>query len=153
MRESTASTCLSDALKAKSARDGQPGFDYDRSLAAAFEHFPDTYDALRVRELAYFRYVVRDEGRGGNDDARPRESSELIRRGSIVCDPIVYEDFFPISAAGIFRFNLGERKPTSARNAEDRELFEHELGRRVIDEHGLYVKMEESSLGGRATPF
>jgi len=137
---------LNDVRSATAASDGVPDFDYDRSLAAAFETFPDTYDELRFRELAYFRYDVSGETPRGDGDARPQNLSELIRRGFIVCDPIVYEDFLPISAAGIFRSNLGEREATTVRGAETRELFQFQLGCRVIDEHDLYAKIEQSTL-------
>ena len=39
------------------------------------------------------------------DDPQP-----LIERGWVVAQPITYEDFLPVSAAGIFQSNLGNEK-------------------------------------------
>ena len=43
------------------------------------------------------------------DDPQP-----LIERGWVAAQPITYEDFLPVSAAGIFQSNLGNE--TQARN-------------------------------------
>ena len=144
---------LNDVRNQVAASEGTRESDYGRSLSAAFEAFPDTYEELRVRELAYFRYAVRDEGSLGNSEARTLDMSELIRRGSIVCDPIVYEDFLPISAAGIFRSNLGERDVTAVRIGANHDHFESALGCRVIDEHDLYAKIEQKTLAAVRRTF
>ncbi len=39
------------------------------------------------------------------DDPQP-----LIERGWVVAQPITYEDFLPVSAAGIFQSNLGNER-------------------------------------------
>jgi uncharacterized glyoxalase superfamily metalloenzyme YdcJ len=69
-----------------------------------------------------------------------------VRRGLVACDPIVYEDFLPISAAGIFRSNLGDRENPTVRSAANLDLFERQLGCSVIDEHDLYASIERGSL-------
>ncbi len=137
---------LDDVRNSASTSEGARDSDYGRSLEAAFESFPDTYEELRVRELAYFRYDVRNERALGDGDVRSSDMSDLIREGSVVCDPIVYEDFLPISAAGIFRSNLGDREATTVPTAENRDLFEFQLGCRIIDEHDLYSKIEQTTL-------
>ncbi len=137
---------LDGARSETDARTGERDADYARALEKAFEAFPDTYEELRVRNLAYFRYAVSDDSSAHDGDGRPCDVSELIRRGSVVCRPVVYEDFLPISAAGIFRSNLGERDVTEVSGSANRDLFELQLGCEVIDEHDLYSKIEQRTL-------
>ena len=70
----------------------------------------------------------------------------LIADGAIEAFPIVYEDFLPVSAAGIFQSNLGgtEQKHYQANAAQ--QVFEEALQARVQDEIALYAKAEADSL-------
>jgi uncharacterized glyoxalase superfamily metalloenzyme YdcJ len=137
---------LNDARTAPATIEGPTDSDYGRRLSAAFEEFPDTYEELRAREFAYFRYRVKGGGVRHDGDTRPRELSALLRAGLVACDPIVYEDFLPISAAGIFRSNLDGREVTIVSRAGGRELFERQLGCALLDEHDLYATIEQNSL-------
>lgn len=89
---------------------------YDQCLSAKdFSHFPDDWSMLRSQDLAYFRKT--NEG----------------------YEPITYEDFLPVSAAGIFRSNLRETGQATALNASaNKDAFEAALGRSVIDMFELY---------------
>jgi uncharacterized glyoxalase superfamily metalloenzyme YdcJ len=97
-------------------------------LAAAFKAFPDTWAEIRTQKLAYFRYFTRPTSStmfGGIDshadaEARltPEKLEELIVSGKVGFEPIVYEDFLPASAAGIFQSNLVESASASAVNGE-----------------------------------
>ena len=52
----------------------------------------------------------------------------LIAAGHVTADPMIYEDFLPVSAAGIFQSNLDgqeRRRPVANPN---RELFIEALG-------------------------
>ncbi len=85
--------------------------------ATIFAEFPDDLDTLRASGLAFFR-----SGTG---------------------EPILYEDFLPASAAGIFRSNLGPAAgPAAERPPSDevgRAALEAALGAPVLDEMALYA--------------
>jgi len=87
---------------------------YDTCLAAKdFTDFPDNHAALEENGLAYF------------------DSSGT---------PLVYEDFLPVSAAGIFKSNLREREESETRAATGNQAaFEAALGRPVLDMFELYA--------------
>jgi len=102
---------------------------YDAAMAAPDpaatwdQHFPATDREFADQQLAY--YV-------GGDPAKP----------------VVYEDFLPASAAGIFRSNLdGETRRTAADDDvddDDSDYSEHwladALGRDLLDPYALYQK-------------
>ena len=108
----------------------QEGADRD---AGAFAAFPDDHETLRRDGLAFYRYVpVADVPLGA------QSLEEAIRAGSVRAEPILYEDFLPVSAAGIFRSNLaggpGETGPASPRQG----VLEEALGCEILDPFTLY---------------
>ncbi len=104
---------------------GQSPAVYERVLAEAFTAFPDDYDTLHQEGLAFFR-----------------------RLGSKQLEPITYEDFLPVSAAGIFQSNLGEGGQGSYGAQSSRIGFEAALGRPTLDEMALYQAAEQASFRG-----
>ncbi|RVQ69124.1 VOC family protein [Croceicoccus ponticola] len=89
--------------------------DYDANLAAAFAPFPDDWNTLRSEALAYFR----------DSDTGP--------------EPLVWEDFLPVSAAGIFRSNLGDGARDEVVTSGSQAQFETALGIPVADMFALYA--------------
>lgn len=70
----------------------------------------------------------------------------LLEQGALTISPMIYEDFLPVSAAGIFQSNLGDKGHSGyARDANQRQ-FEQALGVPVIDEVALYAKRQQASL-------
>ncbi|MXG36581.1 DUF1338 family protein, partial [Escherichia coli] len=69
----------------------------------------------------------------------------LIERGWVVAQPITYEDFRPVSAAGIFQSNLGNETQARGQGNASREAFEAALGCTVYDEFTLYQEAEVRS--------
>jgi uncharacterized glyoxalase superfamily metalloenzyme YdcJ len=75
------------------------------------ERLPNTERELGQKDLAYFAYRMAHPS-GGLTDSRARDAVErrdlqaLVDAGVVLADPIVYEDFLPRSAAGIFASNL-----------------------------------------------
>lgn len=90
---------------------------YDSCLAHAdFSSFPDTHTELKAQNLAYY-------DAGGN--------------------PVTYEDFLPVSAAGIFKSNLRETESVAAQTATGSQTaFETALGRPVLDMFELYAAID-----------
>ncbi|MDU1295713.1 MAG: VOC family protein [Enterobacter hormaechei] len=118
---------------------------YSERLAERFAAFPDDWATLRQEGLAFFRYSVTEAG-AGSGQARASSVDDLIAEGLLRFDPIIYEDFLPVSAAGIFQSNLGsEDQRTYASNA-NRSAFEAALGAKVCDNMELYARAEQESL-------
>jgi uncharacterized glyoxalase superfamily metalloenzyme YdcJ len=111
-----------------------------------FQTFPDSEMFLRRQELAYFRYRLTPTGEAHRQAFRPGDDPQpLIERGWVVAQPIIYEDFLPVSAAGIFQSNLGNETQARSRGNSSREAFEAALGCPVNDEFALYQQAEDRS--------
>lgn len=70
----------------------------------------------------------------------------LIAEGIICFDPIVYEDFLPVSAAGIFQSNLGDGAQQEFEASPNQKRFETDLGAQVLNEFDHYASIEKASL-------
>src|SRR5690606_28270478 len=103
---------------------------YYQILESVFEAFPDDYRTLHDEGLAYFYYqAVNDapypssaaselnlnslEESYSDDSISKQAMTQLIEQGIVRFEPIVYEDFLPVSAAGIFQSNLHDDKQSS----------------------------------------
>ena len=132
---------------------GNAGADYQARLNAAFNDFPDDLKTMREEGLGFFRYALTDKGRAANQDALgAKPLHALVDEGWLEAEPITYEDFLPVSAAGIFQSNLGadEQKSYAANSAQ--AVFEAALGATVQDEIALYEEAQARSLK-EAVPF
>ncbi|WP_282264168.1 VOC family protein [Stenotrophomonas sp. PS02301] len=140
---------LYDQLLAQ-ARDsggaGSTGQDYPTRLAAAFTAFPDDHDTLRREGLGYYRYALTDAGRANPGAVGDLPAEALIAAGLASADPIVYEDFLPVSAAGIFQSNLGGDEQRAYAAHANRDAFEQALGMTVEDEFAIYARLQAESL-------
>ncbi|WP_062226477.1 2-oxoadipate dioxygenase/decarboxylase HglS [Aureimonas frigidaquae] len=128
---------------------GQGAQTYEATLTQVFEALPDTWDGLRTGCLAYFRYAPTAAGLAAVRSAGTSASQSLdalVACGFVTADPIVYEDFLPVSAAGIFQSNLGTDAQSNAGARGNRTLFEEALGRSVIDETHLYETAQARSI-------
>lgn len=126
------------------APDGSNAADYRAALAAAFARFPDDWNAIRRAGLGYFTYALTDNGRRAQASSQDLESA--IEDGLIRFDPIVYEDFLPVSAAGIFLSNLGEHRAEDLIAGPNQQMFETDLGAPVLDEFAHYADIETTSV-------
>lgn len=148
-----AGRALYDALldRARGARDDE----------AAFAAFPDTVEELRDRDLAYFRYRATGQGRQAAASGRVAADCDLDRmlaEGWAAAEPITYEDFLPVSAAGIFHSNLRQAENRSCGDGAARGAargaacsaaqgdFEAALGAPVLDMFALYATAERESI-------
>ena len=118
------------------AADGSNATEYVAKLEAVFEAFPDRWRDLHDQRLAYFKYGVGEGGAAGDDP------QSLLDAGALTLSPIIYEDFLPVSAAGIFQSNLGDEARGDAQAASSRAEFETALGKPVSDEFALYESMQ-----------
>ena len=120
---------------------------YVQLMEQHFRAFPDNHTQMREQGLAYFRYFVTEIGLAARGQAeQPRTLEALVSAGHVAVEPLVYEDFLPVSAAGIFQSNLGDAAQNHyAANANQAE-FEQALGRKTIDELQLYGQTQQRSI-------
>ncbi len=136
------------------SRDALAGFpsesnaaEYLRQLGDHFAEFPDDLGQMRQQDLAYFRYFATEKGLAARDQAdRPTSLQGLIDAGHVHFEPLVYEDFLPVSAAGIFQSNLGDDAQSHYAGGSTQDAFHRALGRSVLDELALYADTQQRSL-------
>ncbi|WNL42543.1 VOC family protein [Halomonas sp. PAMB 3264] len=132
----------------RQARSQTAGLDneaHQRVLEEVFSALPDSDEAMRREGLAYFHYHLTEAGNSARAVGKT-DVQTLIAQGLIEAQPITYEDFLPVSAAGIFQSNLGEGQQGTYRANANREAFEEALGAPVTSELALYAERERASL-------
>lgn len=137
----------------------QENDDYLKVLNEAFSEFPDDLLELIKADLVHFHFEVNESKLQSLnlEQLSIKKGSELsldilvnlVTAGIIEATPITYEDFLPVSAAGIFKSNIVEGGFTKARN--DLELtnktdLEAALGEQIIDPQGIYFTESQASL-------
>ncbi len=137
--------------------DGSNAEAYMDKLETVFAEFPDNWNTLRRERLAYFTYRLTEQGvrhangmgnralRGGESPLR-NWAEEWIADGLLAADPITYEDFLPVSAAGIFQSNLGDQTQQDVSLDPNQAAFERDLGISVADPFAHYEALEAESL-------
>ena len=123
---------------------GSQAPDYGQRLQEAFSRFPDDLDALRRQRLGYFYYTLADRRSALPPGATDLET--LVARGIVAASPVIYEDFLPVSAAGVFQSNLGGTEQRSYSASAAQAAFEDALGANVADPFTLYEAIEASSI-------
>jgi len=159
---------LYDRLLQK-VRDNGNSNSYSSRLQQVFEEqFPDDIQSLRQQQLAYFVYrlttddkslllLQKEEYNEQQQEENYNDKSTILEKfindGSIICDPLLYEDFLPISAAGIFRSNLADTTTTTTTTVavddddnNNKTTFEIALGCPVYDEFELYEAVQNQSI-------
>ncbi|CRN06249.1 hypothetical protein PYEL_20410 [Pseudomonas sp. URMO17WK12:I11] len=120
---------------------------YMAILTDTFAAFPDDLAQMREQGLAYFRYFATEKGLAARDkQGRPTTLQGLIDADHVHFEALVYEDFLPVSAAGIFQSNLGDDAQAEYGSNANRAAFEAALGLQVQDELALYAQSERRSL-------
>lgn len=127
----------------KPAADGSNAADYMAALSSAFVAFPDEWRAIYDQKLGYFRYHRTDAAQGILDS---KNIGTLLDEGILTISPIIYEDFLPVSAAGIFQSNLGDDAAQADQKPASQTAFETALGMSVLDEFTHYQKIQDASL-------
>ncbi|WP_136068900.1 2-oxoadipate dioxygenase/decarboxylase HglS, partial [Modicisalibacter radicis] len=132
---------LYDRLLGESRRRtaGLTNDEHQRVLAEVFAEFPDTEAELRRQALAFFEYRPTEAGRRSGK-AGDSDIEALIEQGLVEARPITYEDFLPVSAAGIFQSNLGGGGNDAYAGNANRGALEAALQGKVHDELELYAE-------------
>lgn len=140
-----------DALLARvddevARRPGDDRADIARALWAG--ELPDTEQELAAQGLAHFTYHA-VPGRPQDGSRPPAALQDLVAQGWVRAEPVVYEDFLPRSAAGIFQSNLsdeGSRNNDQQGTDYDSDWLSGVLGRDVLDPFDLYEEQQNRSL-------
>ena len=114
-------------------------------LAEVFKAFPDDYATLHRDGLAFFHYQAA-QGASVAGSVTLEQVESLIEQGALKITPMIYEDFLPVSAAGIFQSNLGGSSHDHYASSASQQEFEQALGVAVIDEIELYAQRQQASL-------
>lgn len=113
----------------RNAGTGQDNLTHQMHLQETFRTFPDSEFLMRQQGLGWFRYRLTPSGEAHRQVIHPGDDPQpLIERGWVVAQPITYEDFLPVSAAGIFQSNLGNETRACNHGDASREAFEQALG-------------------------
>ncbi|WP_222262940.1 2-oxoadipate dioxygenase/decarboxylase [Modestobacter marinus] len=113
---------------------------------------PDSEAELARQDLAFFTF--RPVERVPDGTAPPRDLPGLLAEGWLVAEPIVYEDFLPRSAAGIFASNLSGRGEMDAAQGgahRDADWLSEAIGRPIRVPEQVYAEQRAESLARAAT--
>lgn len=130
--------------RCRPAGDGSNADEYRATLAETFTAFPDDWEEMRKQGLAYFSYRLTDAGAATRLESFDLEAA--LAEGLITCDALVYEDFLPVSAAGIFQSNLGDDESQAFEASPNQKTFEEALGAEVLDMFEHYASLESASI-------
>ncbi|MCU0689492.1 MAG: DUF1338 family protein [Phycisphaerales bacterium] len=144
--------CLAAAEEATSKHPGLAQKDfaaYEALIVAAFAPFPKTAAELLSRGLIWGMYSPTAKGLAAKGTITTTDARELVRLGYARLDGHRYEDFLPVSAAGIFASNLnqyGTKTTAHVRPTYVQKDLEDVLGREIINTDEAYRAAEAQSL-------
>nr|WP_198423943.1 VOC family protein [Microlunatus antarcticus] len=113
------------------------------------EHLPQTETGLALAGLGFFRFHATGTARPSTGSGTVAGLAELLESGALVAEPIVYEDFLPRSAAGIFQSNLtdeGSRDDDQLGTPYDLVRLSEVVGITIADPNDLYAAQQAASL-------
>ena len=116
--------------------------EYYRQLQQGFTLFPDDLTGIWQQGLGYFRY----RAVSGPSQALRADWQWLIDYAHVRLIPLTYEDFLPVSAAGIFQSNLDQRETQQIVRSPNQQAFEQALGCAVVSEFEFYAQIQSDSI-------
>ncbi|MBL0926928.1 MAG: VOC family protein [Phycisphaerales bacterium] len=144
--------CLAEA---EAAGENDPGLAardfaaYKARYAQAFAPFPKTLPGLLDAGLVYAHYSPTAKGLAARGRIATTDARQLVRLGYARAEGLRYEDFLPVSAAGIFASNLnqyGTKSTAVQRPVYTQAMLENVMGKRIIDTDAAYRGAEARSL-------
>jgi uncharacterized glyoxalase superfamily metalloenzyme YdcJ len=144
--------CLAAAEEATAKHPGlaQKDFEaYERLAVGAFAPFPKSAAELLERGLVWGVYTPTEAGLRAKGTIGTTDARELVRLGYARVEGQRYEDFLPVSAAGIFASNLsqyGTKTTAKVRPTYTQAMLEEVLGKKIIDTDSAYRATEAASL-------
>lgn len=145
--------CLAAADAAKEKHPGLAKKDfsaYERLAREAFAPFPKQLIELVEQGLVFARFSATEKGRAAAKLGllKTNDLVALAREGYVAVEGLRYEDFLPISAAGIFASNLqqyGTQSTAHSKPTYTQTQLEEVLGRKIIDPNETYAALEAES--------
>jgi len=146
--------CLEEAEAVKDQDPGLVRRDYaafEAAYATPFAPFPKTLRGLLEQHLVYARYTVTPQGlaAAAASDVHTTDVNELVRLGFVQYEGLRYEDFLPVSAAGIVASNLnqyGTKARSAHKTAYTKAMLEEVMGRKIIEADAVYHGLHADSL-------
>jgi uncharacterized glyoxalase superfamily metalloenzyme YdcJ len=140
---------LNEAMLSAQSKGSPPtAAEVDELLVQTFQRYPDDWCELRRRGLIYCSYRCTEKGLSAQLAGQKYTLEALVADGVIEALPVTYEDFLPLSAAGIFQSNLGSTTASeTSEGVPDLTGMEEALGVTLEDSDLLYRSMEQTSIG------
>ena len=144
--------CLAEADAARERDPSLPRRDppaYEAMYARPFAPFPKTLPALLAQGLVFGRHAPTAAGLAARGRIETADIHALVRDGFARVEGLRYEDFLPVSAAGIFASNLnqyGTRSTAETRPTYSQAQLEAILGRPIVDATLAYAGIEADAL-------
>jgi uncharacterized glyoxalase superfamily metalloenzyme YdcJ len=144
--------CLAEADAARDRDPSLPTRDfaaYEAAYARPFAPFPKTLPELLAKGFVFGRYAPTSKGLAARGSIATTDPHALVAQGLVRVEGLRYEDFLPVSAAGIFASNLnqyGTQSTAAVRPTYDRSQLEAIMGKPIVDATEAYAGMEAASL-------
>jgi len=122
---------------------------FQAAYALFFKDFPKSLRELLRAGLVFGEYSATPKGIAAKGNLPTADLHELVRQGYINVEGIRYEDFLPVSAAGIFASNLnqyGTKATNPNRPVFQQERLEDIIGRKIVDADAEYARRERESI-------
>lgn len=122
---------------------------FESQSASAFAPFPKTLPELVDKQIVYSRFAPTAKGLAANGTVKSTDMRELVAQGFAQVEGLRYEDFLPVSAAGIFASNLnqyGTKATAAKRPAYTKSRLEEIMGRRIIESDAVYRAIQARSM-------
>ena len=145
--------CLAQADAARDKDPNLPKRDfaaYEALYAAPFARFSKTLPELIARDLVFARFEPTAAGIAAAQigAVTSTDMMELIRHGYVQYEGLRYEDFLPVSAAGIFASNLnqyGTKSTAAVKPTYTQKQLEDIMGRPIINATTVYAGIDAAS--------
>jgi uncharacterized glyoxalase superfamily metalloenzyme YdcJ len=122
---------------------------YEAIYAEPFKAFPKTLKDLLAAGLIRAKYTPTPKGIAAKGTITSTDVNELVKLGYVQVEGLRYEDFLPVSAAGIFASNLsqyGTKSTASNKPVYTQAMHEEVMGLKIIDTDAQYKALEAESL-------
>ena len=128
---------------------------FEQTYAKAFDPIPKTLTELIQQGLVYARYWPTPKGIAAatsdpnNNPINTTDINELVRLGYADREGLRYEDFLPVSAAGIFASNLnqyGTQSTAATKPQYTQQQLESIMNRPIINANENYAATQAESL-------
>jgi uncharacterized glyoxalase superfamily metalloenzyme YdcJ len=144
--------CLAEADAAREKDPGLPKRDmaaYEALYAKPFSPFPKSVPELIGRGIVRAYFSPTPAGLAAAGTVASADLHDLVARGFVRAEGLRYEDFLPVSAAGIFASNLnqyGTASTAATRPTYTQAQLEAIIGTTIISADAVYAAVEARSI-------